>query len=106
MTGTYGITITGDVAVITLTVPALWLLAITVLSGIYMTYTTVRDWLAGVLARVWQEDKQAARVGTGWISPTDKQADRLDQIRTPYEKWTEWDLSKGPTNSGGTKAWE
>ena len=70
MTGTYGITITGDVAVITLTVPALWLLAITVLSGIYMTYTTVRDWLAGVLARVWQEDKQAARVGTGWISPT------------------------------------
>ena len=60
MIGTYGITITGDVAVITLSVPALWLLTITVLSGIYMTYTTTRDWLAGVLARIEQADKRDA----------------------------------------------
>jgi hypothetical protein len=58
MNATYGITIVGDVATITLSVPALWLLAITVLSGIYMTYSTVRDWLAGVLARIEQADKR------------------------------------------------
>ena len=62
MTGTYGITITGDVAVITLSVPALWLLAITVLSGVFMTWTTTRDWIGGVLARVWQEDRQADKL--------------------------------------------
>lgn len=56
MTGIYGVTITDDVATITLSVPALWLLAVTVLSGIFMTYTTVRDWLAGVLARVWKDE--------------------------------------------------
>lgn len=58
MIGTYGITITGDVAVITLSVPALWLLAVLVLSGIFMTYSTVRDWLAGVFARIEQADKR------------------------------------------------
>lgn len=62
MTGAYGITITGDVATITLSVPALWLLAITVLSGVFMTYTTTRDWLAGVLTRVWQEDRHADKL--------------------------------------------
>ena len=70
MTGTYGITITNDVATITLSVPALWLLAVTVMAGVFLTFSTVREWVAGVLARVWLEDKQAARVGTGWISPT------------------------------------
>jgi hypothetical protein len=64
MTGTYGITITGDVATITLSVPALWLLAITVLSGIYMTYTTTRDWLAGVIARVWKDEATTNSGGT------------------------------------------
>lgn len=62
MTGTYGITIAGDVATITLSVPALWLLAVLVLSGIYMTYSTVRDWLAGVLARIEQADKRDAPI--------------------------------------------
>ena len=69
MTSTYGITITGDVATITLSVPALWLLAITVLSGIYMTYTTTRDWVAGLFARIAQEhgierDAPSAPTGT------------------------------------------
>ena len=59
MTGTYGVTITGDVATITLTVPALWWVAVTLLAGLFMTFTTVREWVGGVLARVWQEDKQA-----------------------------------------------
>ena len=60
MNGTYGVTITADVATITLSVPALWLLAVLVLSGIFMTYTTVRDWLAGVFARIEQADKRDA----------------------------------------------
>ena len=59
MTGTYGITITGNVAVVTLTVPALWWLAVTVLAGLFLTWTTVRDWLVGVFDRVRQDDKQA-----------------------------------------------
>ena len=106
MNGAYGVTITGDVATLTLSVPALWWLAVTVMAGVFLTFSTVRDWLAGVLARVWQEDRKGVRIGSGWGSPTDKQEDRLDQIRTPYEKWTEWDLSKGPTSSGGAKTWE
>ena len=71
MTSTYGITITGDVATITLSVPALWWLAVTVMAGVFLTWTTVRDWIGGVLTRVWQEDKKPARVGTGWASTTD-----------------------------------
>ena len=106
MTGPYGISITGDVAVITLSVPALWWVAVTLLAGLFLTWTTVREWVGGVLARVWKEDREGVRIGSGSGSPTDKQADRLDQIRTPYEKWTEWDLSKGPTSSGGTRTWE
>ena len=68
MNGAYGITITGNVAVITLSVPALWLLAITVLSGIFMTYSTVRDWLAGLFARIAQEhgiERDAPSAATG-----------------------------------------
>jgi hypothetical protein len=59
MTGTYGVTITGNVAVITLSVPALWWVAVTVMAGLFMTYSTVREWVGGVLARVRQDDKQA-----------------------------------------------
>lgn len=55
MTGPYGITITADVATITLSVPALWWLAVTVMAGVFMTFSTVREWLAGVLARVWND---------------------------------------------------
>jgi hypothetical protein len=64
-TTTLGVTITGDVATLTLTVPALWVLVLLVLSGVFMTYTTTRDWLAGVLARIAQADKRDAQV-TAW----------------------------------------
>ena len=96
MTGTYGVTITNDVATLTLSVPALWWLAVTVMAGLFMTWTTVRDWLAGVLARVWQEDKQA---------------DTADKIQTAFgslpdfKKWN-GSAEKGPVNSGGTRTWE
>jgi hypothetical protein len=67
MTGTYGVTITGEVATITLTVPALWLLAVLVMAGIFLTVTQLRDWLSGVLARVWNEDRTARTGGaTSW----------------------------------------
>ncbi len=62
MTGTYGITIVGDMATITLSVPALWWLAVTVLAGLFLTFSTVREWVVGVLARVWQEDKQTDKL--------------------------------------------
>ena len=64
MTGTYGITITNDVATITLTVPALWWLAVTVMAGLFLTWTTVRDWIGGVLTRVWKDDATASSGGT------------------------------------------
>jgi hypothetical protein len=47
-----GVTITGEVATITLTVPALWVLVLLVLSGVLMAWTTTRDWLASVIERV------------------------------------------------------
>ena len=89
MTGPYGITIVGDVATITLSVPALWWLAVTVLAGLFLTWTTVRDWIGGVLERVWLEDKKEDTVD-------------VDKIRR------RWNViaPKGSTNSGGTKAWE
>lgn len=64
MTGTYGITITGGVAVITLSVPALWWLAVTVLAGLFLTWTTVREWVGGVLARVWKGEATTNSGGT------------------------------------------
>ena len=64
MTGTYGVTITGDVATITLTVPALWWLAVTVLAGLFLTWTTVRDWIGGVLERVWKDEVTTNSGGT------------------------------------------
>jgi hypothetical protein len=64
MIGTYGVTITGEVATLTLTVPALWVLVLLVLSGLFMVWTTTRDWLASVIERVRSEDvrTQAGRV--------------------------------------------
>lgn len=58
MTGTYGITITGGVAVITLTVPALWWVAVTLLAGLFLTWTTVREWVGGVFDRAKHSGKQ------------------------------------------------
>jgi hypothetical protein len=52
----YGVTITGEVATLTLTVPALWVLVLLVLSGLFMMWTTTRDWLASVIERVRSED--------------------------------------------------
>ena len=64
MSGTYGVTITGDVATTTLSVPALWWLAVTVLAGLFLTWTTVRDWIGGVLARVWKDEATTNNGGT------------------------------------------
>ena len=50
-----GVTITGEVATLTVTVPALWLLVLLVLSGLFMVWTTTRDWLASVIERVRSE---------------------------------------------------
>jgi hypothetical protein len=55
MSDTLGLTITGEVATITLTVPALWVLVLLVLSGVFMVWTTTRDWLASVIERVRSE---------------------------------------------------
>jgi hypothetical protein len=67
MMGTYGVTITGEVATLTITVPALWLLTVLVMAGIFLTVTQVRDWLSGVLARVWNEDRTTRTGGaTAW----------------------------------------
>jgi phosphatidylglycerophosphate synthase len=64
---TLGVTITGEVATITLTVPALWVLTVLVMAGIFLTVTQLRDWLSGVLARVWNEDRTTRTGGaTAW----------------------------------------
>jgi hypothetical protein len=60
-----GVTITGDIATITLTVPALWVLVLLVLSGVLMAWTTTRDWLASVIERVRSEDVRA-KAGRVW----------------------------------------
>jgi hypothetical protein len=67
MNPTLGVTITGEVATLTITVPALWLLAVLVMAGIFLTMTQVRDWLSDVLARVWNEDRTTRTGGaTSW----------------------------------------
>ena len=63
MNGTYGITITADVATITLSVPALWWLAVTVLAGLFLTFSTVREWVAGLFDRAKQSKKQINPAG-------------------------------------------
>lgn len=65
MTGIYGIIITNDVAVVTLSVPALWWVAVTVMAGLFLTFSTMRDWVGGVLARVWKDDKQVDKSHKG-----------------------------------------
>jgi hypothetical protein len=65
MNPTLGVTITGDVATITLTVPALWVLVLLVLSGVLMAWTTTRDWLASVIERVRTEDVRT-KAGRVW----------------------------------------
>jgi hypothetical protein len=65
MGNTLGLTITGDIATITLTVPALWLLVLVVLSGLFMVWTTTRDWLASVIERVRSEDVRT-KAGRVW----------------------------------------
>jgi hypothetical protein len=65
MMGTYGVAITGDIATLTLTVPALWVLVLLVLSGVLMAWTTTRDWLASVIERVRTEDVRT-KAGRVW----------------------------------------
>jgi hypothetical protein len=59
-----GVTITGEVATITVTVPALWLLAVLVMAGILATMTQVRDWLSDLMDRVRKDDEAIARAKT------------------------------------------
>jgi hypothetical protein len=61
----YGVTISGDIATLTLTVPALWVLVLLVLSGLFMMWTTTRDWLASVIERVRSEDVRT-KAGRVW----------------------------------------
>jgi hypothetical protein len=65
MNSTLGVTITGDVATLTLTVPALWVLVLLVLSGLFMVWTTTRDWLVSVIERVRTEDVRT-KAGRVW----------------------------------------
>jgi len=65
MNPTLGVTITGDIATLTLTVPALWVLVLLVLSGLFMVWTTTRDWLASVIERVRSEDVRT-KAGRVW----------------------------------------
>lgn len=60
-----GVTITGDIATLTLTIPALWVLVLLVLSGLFMMWTTTRDWLASVIERVRSEDVRT-KAGRVW----------------------------------------
>jgi hypothetical protein len=65
MNPTLGVTISGDIATLTLTVPALWVLVLLVLSGVLMAWTTTRDWLASVIERVRSEDVRT-KAGRVW----------------------------------------
>ena len=65
MSAAYGVTITADIATLTLTVPALWVLVLLVLSGLFMVWTTTRDWLASVIERVRSEDVRT-KAGRVW----------------------------------------
>jgi len=65
MNPTLGVTITGDIATLTLTIPALWVLVLLVLSGLFMMWTTTRDWLASVIERVRSEDVRT-KAGRVW----------------------------------------
>ena len=64
MNQTLGVTITGEVATLTITVPALWLLALVVLTGIFTVWTQLRDWITGLVDRVRKDDEAIARAKT------------------------------------------
>jgi hypothetical protein len=66
MMGTYGVTITGEVATLTITVPALWLLAVVVLTGIFTVWTTTRDWVVGLVDRVRKDDETIKQGAKTW----------------------------------------
>jgi hypothetical protein len=53
-----GVTITGEVATLTITVPALWLLALVVLTGVFTVWTQLRDWITGLVERVRKDDER------------------------------------------------
>ena len=61
-----GVTITGEVATLTITVPALWLLALVVLTGIFTVWTQLRDWVVGLVERVRKDDETIARGEKTW----------------------------------------
>jgi hypothetical protein len=61
-----GVTITGEVATLTVTVPALWLLALVVLTGIFTVWTQLRDWITGLVERVRKDDEAIARATKTW----------------------------------------
>jgi hypothetical protein len=61
-----GVTITGEVATLTVTVPALWLLALVVLTGIFTVWTQLRDWVVGLVERVRMDDETIAREAKTW----------------------------------------
>jgi len=64
MNPTLGVTISGEVATLTITVPALWLLAVVVLTGIFTVWTQLRDWITGLVDRVRKDDEAIARAKT------------------------------------------
>jgi hypothetical protein len=61
-----GVTITGEVATLTITVPALWLLALVVLTGVFTVWTQLRDWITGLVDRVRKDDETIARGAKTW----------------------------------------
>ena len=66
MNPTLGVTITGDIATLTITVPALWLLAVVVLTGVFTVWTQLRDWITGLVDRVRKDDEAIARGAKTW----------------------------------------
>jgi hypothetical protein len=66
MNPTLGVTISGDIATLTLTVSALWLLAVVVLTGVFTVWTQLRDWITGLVDRVRKDDEAIARGAKTW----------------------------------------
>ena len=66
MNPTLGVTITGDMATITLTVPALWLLSLVVLTGIFTVWTQLREWVVGLVDRVRKDDETIKQGAKTW----------------------------------------
>jgi hypothetical protein len=66
MNPTLGVTITGEVATLTITVPALWLLALVVLTGVFTVWSQLRDWITGLVDRIRMDDEAIARETKTW----------------------------------------